>query len=113
MRFRMTLGIAGKRARDGFGSDEAKVVQIVGLGGMREIGVDDAPREIRAITGDAVEVILVGQRVELGNESAVLFDGSRDDEGVHAALERGPDHFAPFGFVAYAARFELSQKPAR
>src|ERR1700683_542691 len=89
--------------RDGFGRSYEKVVHIIRSYGFGEIEIHDPAREIAAVSGEAVEVVHIGLRIELGNQRAVLLDGSVHHEHVHAAFESGANHFAPFGAVAIAA----------
>ncbi len=74
MRFRMAFGKMGERTGNGFRSDQAEVVQIVGPGGVGIVGIDDASGERSAILGDAVKVVLIRKRIEFRDERAVLFD---------------------------------------
>src|SRR5580692_10739701 len=103
MRLRMLLPVSSERTGDGFRSDQAKVVQVVGPGGMGIIRIDDVAGERSTILRDAVKVIVIGERIEFRDESAVLIEGRFDDEDIDAALKGGANHFAPFGFVACAA----------
>ena len=89
--------------RDGFRRGYEKVVHIIGSYGFGEIEIHDPAREIGAVSGEAVEVVHIGLRIELGNQRTVLLDGSVHHEHVHAAFESGANHFAPFGAVAIAA----------
>jgi hypothetical protein len=108
MRFRVALGVVIEGASNGFRSDQAKVVQIVGSGGVRIIAIHDAASECGAILRDTIEVILVGLRIEFGDERAILVDGRFDDEDVNAAFQCGADHFAPFSFIAGEAGFAVA-----
>jgi hypothetical protein len=99
----MLLPVSSERTGDGFRSDQAKVVQVVGPGGMGIIRIDDVAGERSTILRDAVKVIVIGERIEFRDESAVLIEGRFDDEDIDAALKSGANHFAPFGFVACAA----------
>src|ERR1700734_914788 len=103
MRFRMVFGKMRKGTRDGFRSDQAEVVQIVGSGRVRVIGIEDAARERGAILRNAVKVVLIGERVEFLDQRAVLFYGGLDDKNIDTALKRGADHLAPLGFATRAA----------
>ena len=60
IRFRMSKRLACKRACDGLGAGHPKVVEVVGVDGMREIAIDHSPCEIRAIAGKAIKMTLVG-----------------------------------------------------
>ena len=64
MSFRMVLAKVGEGTGNGFRSDQAEVVQVVGSGGVRVIGIDDAAGERGAILRDAVKVVLIGERIE-------------------------------------------------
>src|SRR5580693_8342129 len=108
MGFPMAVPVVSEGTCDGFRSDEAEVVEIVGPGGMGKIGVDDAAGKLRAISRDAVKVILVGKRVEFGDELTILLDRSFDDENIDAAGECGSHHFAPFRFAARTASGTLT-----
>src|SRR5580704_2563144 len=103
VRLGMLLAVSSERTGDGFRSDQAKVVQVVGPGGMGIIRIDDVASERGTILRDAVKMVLVGERIEFRDESAILLEGRFDDENIEAALERSSDHLAPFGFVACAA----------
>ena len=96
----MALRVMGEGVGHGLGTGHAEIVEDVAAGGVGKIGVDDAPGEVGAVVGGAVEMVFVGGVVELVDQGAVLFDGGIYHEYVHAADESGGDHFAPFGFTA-------------
>ena len=58
--------------RDGFGSGYEKVVHVIGSYGFGKVEIHDPAGEIGAVSGEAVEVVHIGLRIELGNERAVL-----------------------------------------
>src|SRR5579872_321136 len=104
VRFGMAFAVMSEGASDSFRSDQAEIIQIIGPGGMRVIRIDDVAGERSTVLRNAVKVILVRERIEFGDEGAVLIERRFDDEDVDAALESGADHFTPFGFIARPAR---------
>ena len=72
MRFGMPCRIVIEGARDGFRSDQAEVVQIIGSGGVGIIAVQHASREFGAVSRDAVKAVLIRAFIEIGDECAVL-----------------------------------------
>src|SRR5579859_2575736 len=87
IQFRIPLGKVNKRPRDGLRGGHAKAIEVIGGGRMREISVDHAFREIRAIPRDAIEMILIGGRIKLRDQRLVLLHGRIDHENVHPANE--------------------------
>src|SRR5215469_6501682 len=104
MSFRMVLRIVRESARYGFRAGHSKIVQVVRMSSARKVGINDTLSEVGAIASDAIEVIFVGPRVELGDELKVLFRRGVHDEHEYAAKQGGTDHFPPLGFVASDAR---------
>src|SRR5262245_44631061 len=111
MRLRVALRIVSEGARDGFWRGHSKVVQIVGMSSVREVGIDNASGEIRTIVRETVEVILVRRIVEFGDQLAVLLFGCVNDEDVEAANQRGGDHLAPFGLKTVPAGIASAESP--
>jgi len=62
----------GEGTCDGLRARDAKIVEKVAVGGMREIGVDGIFRKVGTVASGAVEMILVGTGIELGDELQVL-----------------------------------------
>ena len=54
----MFLTVVGKRTRHGFRRRQAKVIEIIGARGTREIGFQDTAAVNLAVLGDAFEMIL-------------------------------------------------------
>src|SRR5437763_2125336 len=103
--FGMPMGIASKRSRNSFRTGDAEVIDVIGPRGMGEIGVDHATAKISAVAGHAIEMVLVGERVELLDQGQILLDCGRDNEHIHASGHGRSDHLAPLRAIAGHAGF--------
>src|SRR5258708_12489235 len=103
IRFRMAKPVARERARDSFRRGHSKVVQVIGTRRVREIGINHAPRKIRAVPRDTIEMILIRRIVEFRDQLAILLFSGIADQYVDTANQTGLDHPSPFGLVTVHA----------
>ena len=105
IQFRMVRSVARQRMRHRFRRGHQEIVDVVRADRVRVVKIHDPAREVGAVAEHAIEMIYVGLRIKFGDQRLVLHDRSFHDEHVHAAFERGANHFAPLRAVAGQAFF--------